>query len=74
MTLRDCAPDARIRIDGLSLPAGDRLRLTELGFVRGQELRVVARGAAGGLLVALGDARIALDADTTRGIRVSAGG
>ncbi|WP_414166573.1 FeoA family protein [Streptoverticillium reticulum] len=72
MTLHDCAPGVRVRLGRLCLPGPDRLRLSELGFLPGHEIRVVGRGAAGGLVVALGDARYAVDADTARGIRVTA--
>ncbi|MER5561994.1 ferrous iron transport protein A [Streptomyces sp. NPDC048491] len=49
-----------------------RLRLLELGFVPGATLRVVGRGATGGLLVAHGDARTALDSATAAGLQVEA--
>lgn len=73
MTLRSCASGTRVRIDRVRVPAGERLRLAELGFVRGAEVRVVGRGATGGLLVALGDARVALDSATAHGVLVTAG-
>ncbi|WP_372404387.1 ferrous iron transport protein A [Streptomyces luteireticuli] len=72
MTLHDCAPGVRVRLGRLRLPGHDRLRLSGLGFLPGHEIRVVGRGAAGGLVVALGDARYAVDADTARRIRVTA--
>lgn len=49
-----------------------RLRLIELGLVPGRRLRVVIRGATGGLVVAVGDTRIALDAQTSAGLVVAA--
>ncbi|WP_199547710.1 FeoA family protein [Streptomyces sp. N35] len=66
MTLRGCAPGTHARIRRITTDAQDRLRLAELGFVRGAEIRVVGRGATGGLLLALGDARVAVD-DATAG-------
>ncbi|GHF34381.1 MULTISPECIES: FeoA family protein [Streptomyces] len=72
MTLHDCAPGVRVRLGRLRLPGPDRLRLSGLGFLPGHEVLVIGRGAAGGLVVALGDARYAVDADTARGIRVTA--
>lgn len=72
MTLHDCAPGVRVRLDRLCLPRPDRLRLSELGFLPDHEIRILGRGAAGGLVVALGDARYAVDADTAHGIRVTA--
>lgn len=70
MTLRGCGPGTRVRVAEVRVPVADRLRLAELGFVRGAEIRVVGRGTAGGLLVALGDARVALDGATAAGVRV----
>ncbi|MGW1076286.1 FeoA family protein [Streptomyces sp. NPDC002537] len=71
MTLRSCRPGNRVLLRRLNVPATERLRMAELGFVRGAELRVVGRGATGGLLVALGDARVALDDATAQGIEVA---
>ncbi|MGH4028997.1 FeoA family protein [Actinomycetota bacterium Odt1-20B] len=71
MVLHGCAPGARVRLTHVTVPAGERLRLAELGFVRGAELRVLGRGATGGLFVGLGDARIALDTATAHDLHVS---
>lgn len=71
MVLHDCAPGVPVRLEHLAVPASERLRLVELGFIRGAELRVLGRGATGGLFVALGDARIALDSATARQMRVT---
>lgn len=71
MSLHDCAPGARVRLARLAVPAEGRLRLVELGFVRGVELAVLGRGATGGLFVAVGDARIALDSVTARQLEVA---
>ncbi|MEU6126884.1 FeoA family protein [Streptomyces sp. NPDC047123] len=72
MTLHGCRSGRPVRVDRLTVPPGDRLRLAELGFVRGARMRVVGRGATGGILVALGDARIALDDATALRIEVAA--
>jgi Fe2+ transport system protein FeoA len=70
ITLRDCVPGDRLRLRRLRVRAADRLRLLELGFVPGASLRVIARGATGGLLVGLGDARVALDGGTAGSLLV----
>jgi Fe2+ transport system protein FeoA len=70
MTLRDCIPGDRLRLRRLRVRATDRLRLLELGFIPGAVLDVVARGATGGLLVGLGDARVALDGATAGALLV----
>lgn len=70
MTLRDCAPGSRVRLRRIVAAPGRVLRLTELGFVPGSILRVIGRGAMGGLIVAVGDARVAVDAETGRSLVV----
>lgn len=50
----------------LGRPQGHRLlrrRMAELGFVRGALVSVLSRGAHGSVLVAVGDTRVALDAE-----------
>lgn len=47
-----------------------RRRMAELGFVRGATVSVLSRGAHGSLLVAVGDARIALDAEAAAALFV----
>ncbi|MGC1210877.1 MAG: FeoA family protein [Micromonospora sp.] len=63
MTLRDCRPGADLVLRRVT---GDRSRrrLAEWGLVPGAPVRLVSRGPAGGLIVALGDTRIALDSRT----------
>lgn len=63
MTLRDCLPGSHLVLRELT---GDcsRRRLAEWGLVPGARMRLVARGPAGGLIVAVGDARMALDSRT----------
>ncbi|SDK23036.1 FeoA family protein [Streptomyces indicus] len=70
MTLRGCAPGTHARIRRITTDAPDRLRLAELGFVRGALVRVVGRGATGGLLLALGDARVAVDDETAQALQI----
>jgi ferrous iron transport protein A len=63
MTLRECQAGADVVLRRV---AGDcsRRRLAEWGLVPGAPVRLVARGPAGGLILALGDTRIALDSRT----------
>ncbi|MFJ9448074.1 ferrous iron transport protein A [Kitasatospora sp. NPDC101235] len=74
MRLRDCTPGDRLTLCRLRVRAADQLRLLELGFVPGALLQVVARGATGGLLVGLGDARVALDGATAGALLVEPAG
>ncbi|MFB9238022.1 FeoA domain-containing protein [Plantactinospora siamensis] len=66
-----------VRVGGTALlsavraPRELRRRLLELGFVPGRGIRVLGRGATGGLLLALGDARLALDVEACRAVLVS---
>jgi Fe2+ transport system protein FeoA len=64
MVLRDCQPGSSVRLSGHIGGHPQRRRLLELGFVPGAVIRVIGRGAVGGLVVALDDARLALDART----------
>lgn len=73
-SLRDCVPGDRMRLRRVRVPAPDRLRLLELGFVPGAALHVVARGATGGLLIGLGDARVAVDGRTAQSLLVESAG
>lgn len=70
MTLRDCQPGADVLLRRV---AGDcSRRLAEWGLVPGAPVRLVARGPAGGLILALGDTRIALDSRTAGTVLVEA--
>jgi ferrous iron transport protein A len=73
MTLRDCAPGSHLVLRGLSGESPKR-RLAEWGLVPGTRMRLVARGPAGGLIVAVGDARMALDSRTAASLIVEAAG
>ena len=64
MTLRDCPAGHAVRLHRLALGQTARERLVELGLVPGVRVRVIGQGAAGGRLVAVGDARVALDGGT----------
>jgi ferrous iron transport protein A len=63
-------PGGEVVLCRLTLEPGRRRRLAERGFVPGARLRLVARGPAGGLVVAVGDTRTALDARTAAAIVV----
>lgn len=63
MTLRECSPGSQLLLRQLTEPQ-PRRRLAEWGLVPGARLRLVARGPGGGLIVAVGDARMALDSRT----------
>jgi Fe2+ transport system protein FeoA len=63
-------PGREVVLCRLTLEPARRYRLAERGFVPGARLRLVARGPAGGLVVAVGDTRTALDARTAAAIVV----
>ncbi|WP_327352694.1 FeoA family protein [Streptomyces sp. NBC_01304] len=67
-SLLDCPPGTTVRMAGIEQSSGAR-RLLEFGFVPGAEVTVIARGATGGLLVGIGDARVALDSRTASRLR-----
>ncbi|MFC5185272.1 FeoA family protein [Actinomadura harenae] len=67
MTVAECAPGAVVRLRRVAARNG---RLRELGFVPGAVLRVLARGGTGGLIVAIGDARMAVDREIAHVIHV----
>ncbi|MEV7415866.1 FeoA family protein [Streptomyces sp. NPDC089919] len=70
-SLLDRRPGTTVRLTGIApgRPAEGRRRLLEFGFVPGAEVTVIARGATGGLLVGVGEARIALDSRTAARLR-----
>ncbi|MCX5126548.1 MULTISPECIES: FeoA family protein [unclassified Streptomyces] len=70
-SLYDSRPGTTVRITGIDpgQAGGSRRRLLEFGFVPGADVTVIARGATGGLLVGLGDTRVALDTRTAGRLR-----
>lgn len=64
MTLRSCVPGREVVVKGFTGAPDGRRRLLEWGFVPGARVRAISRGPAGGLIVALVDSRVALDART----------
>ncbi|RZS80021.1 Fe2+ transport system protein FeoA [Motilibacter rhizosphaerae] len=70
--LSDCDPGDACTLRRVLGPRPQARRLLELGLVPGTALRVVARGATGGLLVAAGTARVAVDATVARLLVVDA--
>lgn len=70
MTL-DVVPAGRTVVLGaLQLPPVRERRLAELGLRRGQSIVVLHRTAGGGRLLGIGDARVAVDRATLRGLTV----
>jgi len=61
------------RVVDVDLDDGPRVRLRELGLRPGGDVRVTHRGAFGGLVVAVGADRFAVDARTASCIRVVPG-
>lgn len=59
-----------MRLSGVIADRALRRRLMELGFVRGRTIRILGRGPTGGLLVAVDDARIAIDHQICQTLRV----
>ena len=70
MTLRDCPPGHEVRLRAVEAVGPPRQWLLEWGFVPGVRMRVVARGFAGRLVVALDDARVAMDPTLARSLIV----
>jgi ferrous iron transport protein A len=70
MTLHECLPGFEVLLREVAADGPIRRRLLEWGFVPGVRLRLVARSLAGGLVVALGDSRVALDARLARSLVV----
>ncbi|MEV7521102.1 FeoA family protein [Streptomyces sp. NPDC091371] len=72
-SLNDSRPGTTVRLTGIAPAAGQdggsRRRLLEFGFVPGADVTVIARGATGGLLVGLGETRVALDSRTAGRLR-----
>jgi Fe2+ transport system protein FeoA len=72
VTLLDCPNGRDVIVRGIAGSAAARRRLLEWGFVRGARVRAVSRGPAGGLIVALAECRVALDARTAGSLLVEA--
>jgi Fe2+ transport system protein FeoA len=70
VTLYEWRDSEPARLHRISAGRELRLRLLELGFVPGIELRVIGRGLTGGLVVAHGDTRTALDDRTAAALVV----
>lgn len=70
MTLRNCSLGREVVIRGIVGASACRRRLLEWGFVPGARVKTVARGPAGGVVVAVVDSRVALDAHTAGSLLV----
>lgn len=70
MSLSECRLRQRVRITAVSVPPSQRLRVHEMGLRDGAVVRVTHHGAFGGVVVAIGGARVALDGATARSVVV----
>jgi ferrous iron transport protein A len=62
LVLSHCSPGDRAVLRAVRGPRDQARRLLELGLVPGTVLRILTRGATGGLVLAAGSVRIAVDA------------
>lgn len=69
-TLDTLRPGTSARVTAVLTGTSVR-RLAELGVRRGSEIRVLGRSAGGGVTVAIGTSRLALDRTVLRGIEVA---
>lgn len=70
MTAGESVRGAVVRLCRVTGDRRHRRRLAELGFVPGVEMSVLGRGMYGGLVLALGDGRFAVDAKTAATLEV----
>ncbi|MEZ5114895.1 MAG: ferrous iron transport protein A [Candidatus Nanopelagicales bacterium] len=69
-TLDAVAPGTTVVLGAPDLPAGRIRRLAEFGLRAGQRVTVLHRTAGGGRLLAVGDARVAVDVGLLRHVPV----
>lgn len=75
-TLRNGRPGERFQIERITVQGQYRRRLLEMGLIPGAAVTIAGVGVFGGRILRIGDARVAVDADTARSImaeRVSVG-
>ncbi|WP_062379960.1 FeoA family protein [Demequina pelophila] len=72
MNLSDCTAGTVARVRAISAESTVALRLREMGLRPGARIRLAGVGAAGARIVAIGAARLAIDATTSRHIEVEA--
>lgn len=72
MTLGDCEIDRDVVVVGVGLPPESQARMYEIGLFTGAVVHVTHRGPSGGRVVAVGGARLALDAATAALVEVEA--
>ncbi len=70
MHLGECRLDQDVVVVTVDLPPESRLRMREVGMHAGAVVRVTHRGPSGGRVVAVGGARLALDAATATKVQV----
>lgn len=72
MDLGTVTTGRHLRVVDIDLDERSRVRLRELGLRPGADVHVTHRGAFGGLVLAVGADRFALDAGTAAAVRVEA--
>ncbi len=70
MTLAESPAPCHVRLVGIQVDAGVRMRLRELGMHDGATLRVWKRSVFGGRVVVVAGSRIAIDAATAGCVEV----
>jgi ferrous iron transport protein A len=70
VSLHRCSIGSSYRVRRVVGDRVHRRRLTELGFFPGAVMSVTGKGSMGGLILALGDARVAIDARTAATLAV----
>ena len=70
MHLGDCPLDRDVVVLTVDLPSESRARMHEIGLHTGAVVHVTHRGPSGGRVVAVGGARLALDASTATRVEV----
>lgn len=70
-TLATAALGSRVRVDAVEAEHATRRRLAELGIRPGARVDVLSPTSGGGRVVAVSEARIALDRATAAGVTVT---
>jgi len=68
--LGDCSLDRDVVVLSVDLPPESRARMYEIGLYTGAVVHVTHRGPSGGRVIAVGGARLALDASTAGRVEV----
>ncbi|NLI18932.1 MAG: ferrous iron transport protein A [Actinomycetales bacterium] len=70
MTLTECPTRLRVRITAVGVAEEMLVRAHEMGLRCGAVVRVTHHGAFGGVVIAVGAARVAIDGATARCVQV----